>query len=598
MKPPRKNQHQHYKPIAGAQIEIPLQQNAKALNIERGIETIRSYLASLGGQPGVYQMFDQKNNPLYVGKARILNRRVASYTRPHRLPVRLQRMIANTFKMEFITTQTEGEALLLEANLIKKLAPRYNILLRDDKNFPYIQITNHLDFPRVIKYRGAINKNGKYFGPYASASSVNHTLTILQRVFGLRDCSDNVFANRTRACLQYYIKRCSGPCAHHISKSEYAYQIKQAEAFLNGQTRKVQTEMASLMEHCSANLDFEKAALLRDQIKALNQIQAHQDIHLKELGNVDLFAIQKQNHVSAIQAFFVRNGIHHGGVVYHPRHDQNADHDEIMSAFIGQFYTTHQPAKHILVNLLPQRHDLLEQALSQYFNRQIKITKPQRGTRLRAIKHAERNAKEELIRKINMSLNHQTLLDKLAQLCQLDHAIKRIEVYDNSHMQGSDAVGAMVVISDEGFAKQSYRMFNIKADSKTKTNDDYAMMAQIMERRFKRALNEDHSNQKKHTYEWPDIVILDGGKGQLSAAQQVFQKLGVEHLFKVFAVSKGIERNAGLEELHFLSNDGKFKSMRLGFRDPLNFFIQRMRDESHRFVIGTHRKKRIKTQIN
>ncbi len=560
--------------------------------LKEGIAVIRKHLAHLGVQPGVYQMHDAQGNVLYIGKARMLKQRVASYTRPNRLPIRIQRMIAATRKMEFITTQTEGEALLLEANLIKKLTPHYNILLRDDKSFPSIWITDHDNFPRVSKHRGTRKKTGKYFGPYASASAVNNTLVILQRIFGLRDCTDYVLEHRARPCLQYHIKRCSGPCAKRISQDEYQKNITHAVDFLNGKTHEVQTQMAKQMETASQNLDFERAAKIRDQIKALAQIQSHQDIHFANIKNADLFAFVRQGSISCIQAFFIRNSSNNGGTVYFPKHDASISDAEIMSAFIGQFYVSHHPAKQILVNCLPQRHDLLQNVLSQHFNYTVEILKPQRGDRKRSMIHAINNAQQAMQRKTSETINQIKLLDRLGDLCGLKTTPERIEIYDNSHIQGSHAIGAMVVAGKQGFIKKAYRKFNIQFLDNQSTQDDYAMISQVMKRRFTRILHEEQTLPKNETNAWPDIVILDGGKGQLSAATSVFQELDICGRFKYFAVSKGPDRNAGVEELHFPTDLKQQKTIRLEANDQLQFFIQRLRDESHRFVIGAHRQKR------
>ncbi|MEM7072563.1 MAG: excinuclease ABC subunit UvrC, partial [Pseudomonadota bacterium] len=534
---------------------------------------------------------------LYVGKARRLRMRVASYTRPTRLPVRLQRMIAATRSMEFITTESEGEALLLEANLIKKLAPRYNILLRDDKSFPAIRITDHADFPRVIKYRGKRTRGNRYFGPYASTASVNKTLMILQRAFGLRDCTDHVFANRTRPCLQYHIKRCSGPCDNRISKQAYGANLDRAVAFLKGGTREVQDSMVLEMKQAAERQEYEHAARLRDQVKALTQVQAHQDINVQGIGDGDFFALARQGGASCIQAFFLRGGSNNGGRAYFPRHDRSATDSEVMSAFLGQFYTLHSPPDSILVNVMPRRADLLEQALCAYFDCRLTIRQPKRGAKLRALLHCTQNAEGALARMHADRANQQDLVEKLAELCRLDHPVQRIEIYDNSHLQGSFQVGVMVVAGPDGFHRKAYRTFNIKPDHgrDTKTTaqtqaimhggDDYAMMAQVMRRRFSRGLAERAGDGGSN---WPDLVMLDGGKGQLSAARSVFEELGIAGELCYLAVAKGKERNKGQERLYL--SDGRM--IALDPRDPLQFFIQRLRDEAHRFVIGAHRARR------
>lgn len=558
--------------------------------LARGANVIRGYLEKLGNVPGVYRMLSDKGDVLYVGKAYSLKKRVASYTRPARLPIRLQRMIAETASMEFVTTHTEVEALLLENNLIKKLKPRYNVLLRDDKTFPDILIRTDHDFPQIEKHRGARDIKGDYFGPFASAGAVNRTLTVLQRAFLLRNCSDGTFANRTRPCLQYQIKRCSAPCVDKISRGDYLDTVKQAKAFLSGNSREIQAQLADEMQAASEALDFERAATLRDRLRAMALVQSHQGINVEGVRDADVMALFVEGGQACIQVFFFRGGRNNGNRSYFPSHDRQMEADEIMAAFIGQFYDNKPPPSLILSNVQPVELDLLQEALSQKAGRKVEIAEPKRGDRKTLLDHAVNNARDALQRRLAESSSQRKLLDGLAEKLGIEATLNRVEVYDNSHIQGSSAIGAMIVAGPDGFMKNAYRKFNIKTAGKAvgeDGGDDYQMMREVLTRRFARALKEDPDRESEM---WPDLVIVDGGKGQLSIAVEVLEELGLSNDIALLGVAKGPERNAGRERLHLPDKP----AFMLEPRDPVLYFIQRLRDESHRFAIGTHRKKRAK----
>lgn len=558
--------------------------------LAHGVAVIKGYLENLGNTPGVYRMLNERGDVLYVGKAYSLKKRVASYTRPNKLPIRLQRMIAETRIMEFVTTHTEVEALLLENNLIKKLKPRYNVLLRDDKTFPDILIRTDHEFPQIEKHRGARDTKGDYFGPFASAGAVNRTLTVLQRAFLLRNCSDGTFANRTRPCLQYQIKRCSAPCVEKISREDYLETVKQAKAFLSGNSRDIQADLAEEMQKASEALDFERAATLRDRLRAMAVVQSHQGINVEGVRDADVLALFVEGGQACIQVFFFRGGRNNGNHSYFPSHDRQMEADEIMAAFIGQFYDNKPPPSLLLCNVKPVELDLLQEALSQKAGRKVEISEPKRGDRKTLLDHAVNNARDALQRRLAESTSQRRLLDGLAEKLGIESSINRVEVYDNSHIQGSSAIGAMIVAGPEGFMKNAYRKFNIKTAGKAvgeDGGDDYQMMREVLTRRFSRALKEDPDRESEN---WPDLVIVDGGKGQLSIAVEVLEELGLTNDIALLGVAKGPERNAGRERLH-LPDRPPFM---LEPRDPVLYFIQRLRDESHRFAIGTHRKKRAK----
>ncbi|MCW9046343.1 MAG: excinuclease ABC subunit UvrC [Alphaproteobacteria bacterium] len=558
-------------------------------SLTQGIEVIKSYLKSLPNRPGVYRMMDSKGNALYVGKAKDLKKRVSSYTRPQRQVIRILRMIARTTSMEFITTHTEAEALLLESNLIKKLAPRYNILLRDDKSFPLIHLTSAHAFPRVVKHRGARAKEGEFFGPFASAWSVTHTLDILQQAFLLRTCSDSVFDSRTRPCLLYQIKRCCAPCVpDKIDQEDYLALVDQARAFLTGRSKEIQNELSTRMQEASDAMEFETAAVYRDRIQAMARVQAKQGINLVGVGDADVIAAHQEGGQTCIQVFFFRTSFNHGNRAYYPSHSKDAEVADVLEAFIGQFYANKPPPKQIFLSHNLSGLSVLKEALAVRAGHAVQIQVPQRGEKRKAIDHALVNAKEALARRMSESASQRKLLDGLAEALGLESTPQRIEVYDNSHIAGTNGVGAMIVAGPEGFIKPAYRKFNIKGvvEGKFKGGDDYSMAHEVLTRRFSRALKEDPGRTDG---QWPDLVIFDGGKGQLSIAVQVFEELGIDDV-PVAAIAKGPDRNAGKEKLFM---PGK-EPIQLEFKDPVLYFLQRLRDEAHRFAIGTHRVKRAK----
>ena len=573
-------------------VPIPAETSSRS-NLARGVAVIEEYLATLPGSPGVYRMQDAKGDALYVGKARSLKKRVVAYTRPVRLPVRLQRMIALTVSMEFITTHTEAEALLLEANLIKKLKPRYNVLLRDDKSFPYILIAGEHDYARVVKHRGARVKPGRYFGPFASAGAVNRTITTLQRAFLLRNCSDHIFATRTRPCLQYQIKRCSAPCVDKVPQADYAALVDQAHDFLSGRSRQIQEMLAERMQEASEELDFERAAQVRDRIRALAQVQAHQDINVSGIEDADVIAAFQDGGQCCVQVFFFRGGRNYGNRAYFPSHDRDADEDEVLAAFLGQFYERSLAPKLVLLSHTLKEQSLISEALTLRAGHRVRLAVPSRGARRNLIEHARTNARDALGRRIAESASQRKLLNGLAEKLGLEAPPDRIEVYDNSHIQGEHAVGGMIVSGPDGFIKNAYRKFNIRSEQAVKSRsdssrggDDYEMMREVLTRRFSRALKEDPD---RGGGQWPDLVILDGGKGQLSVAESVFADLGVDDV-GLLAVSKGPDRNAGREQFHMPGR----QSFILPPRDPVLHYLQRLRDEAHRFAIGSHRVRRKK----
>jgi len=554
------------------------------LSLAAGIELIRRKMRTMPGSPGVYRMIGGRGKVLYVGKARNLKKRVATYASPGRLSVRLQRMVAETRDMEIVTTHTEVEALLLEANLIKTLKPHFNILLRDDKSFADILIAKDHAFPQILKHRGARKRKGEYYGPFASAGAVNRTITALQRAFLLRNCSDSVFASRNRPCLQYQIKRCSAPCVDRVDKAGYEALVRQAHAFLTGRSHAVQEELARQMQDASEALEFERAAALRDRIKALTLIQSQQDINPVGIGDADVIALAQEGGQSCVQVFFFRDGRNHGNRAYFPSHDRDAEPDEIMSAFIGQFYDGRPAPKQILVSHDAAEAALLAEALTIRTGRRVAIRRPQRGRLRKPLEHAVTNARSALARRMSESASQRRLLEGLGRTLALDAAPERIEVFDNSHIQGENAVGAMIVAGPEGLNKAAYRKFNIRAAGDAAAGDDYAMMREVLGRRFRRALKEDPDRDDGA---WPDLVVIDGGPGQLSAAAETLQELGIEDI-ELLAIAKGPDRNAGRERFH---RPGR-ASFILEPKDPVLYFLQRLRDEAHRFAIGTHRARR------
>ena len=556
-----------------------------AETLARGVEAISAEVRVLPPRPGVYRMLDAAGAALYVGKARNLRKRVSAYTRPGRLPPRLHRMIAGTQSLEVITTHTEAEALLLEANLIKEHKPRYNILMRDDKSFPYILLTADHDWPQLLKHRGAQNRKGEYFGPFASAGAVNRTLLTLQRVFPLRSCSDAVFASRTRPCLQYQIKRCAGPCVGRIDSEPYDEIVAQARAFLSGKSRGLQQRLSRQMEAASQALEYEAAAVFRDRIRALTEIQAHQDINIRSLGNADVFAAARQAGQTCIQVFFYRSGQNFGNRTYFPAQARDEPADRVLGAFLGQFYTDKLPPPLILASHRPHQADLLAEALSLRAARRVRIAMPQRGGRRKLVDRAVENARDSLGRRLAGSEAQRRLLERVADLFGLDGPPQRIEVFDNSHISGTDALGAMIVAGPDGFRKGAYRKFNIRSTD-IAPGDDYAMMREVLHRRYARALREDPGREGET---WPDLTIVDGGPGQLSAAAEVFADLGIETL-PLVSIAKGPDRRAGRERFYTAGRE----PFTLPPDDPVLYFMQRLRDEAHRFAIGSHRARRSK----
>jgi len=562
-----------------------------------GATVIDGYLKTLPSAPGVYRMINTKGDVLYVGKAKNLKKRVASYTRPDQQPIRTRRMIAETASMEFVTTHTEAEALLLEANLIKRYRPRYNILLRDDKSFPSILLTGEHPFPQVLKHRGAESRKGDYYGPFASVWAVNEALATLQRAFLLRSCTDTVFANRTRPCLLHQIKRCSAPCVGRISEAEYGASVEHARAFLAGGSQKIQRHFSRLMQDASDTEEYEKAAGYRDRIRALTRIQAHQDINLKGVGDADVIGAHQAGGQTCIQVFFFRAGANFGNCAYFPSHAREEDAAAVLEAFLGQFYAKALPPKMILVSHSPPNRKLLAEALSVRAGRNVSLVWPQRGDKRNLINHVLANAREALARRMAESASQRRLLEGLAQALDLDGAPERIEVFDNSHVSGAKAVGALIVAGPEGLIKKAYRKFTIHGakqsgapagnDGKFSPGDDYAMMREVLSRRFSRALKEE-SDRTAGT--WPDLVLVDGGKGQLGVALEVFEDLGIEGV-TVAAIAKGPDRHAGRERIYLPGCE----PLTLPPRDPVLFFLQRLRDEAHRFAIGAHRDKRSKS---
>ena len=562
-----------------------------------GATVIDGYLKTLPSAPGVYRMINTKGDVLYVGKAKNLKKRVASYTRPDRQPNRTRRMIAETASMEFVTTHTEAEALLLEANLIKRYRPRYNILLRDDKSFPSILLTGDHAFPQVLKHRGAESRKGNYYGPFASVWAVNEALATLQRAFLLRSCTDTVFANRTRPCLLHQIKRCSAPCVGRISEAEYGASVEHARAFLAGGSQKIQRHFSRLMQDASDAEEYEKAAGYRDRIRALTRIQAHQDINLKGVGDADVIGTHQAGGQTCIQVFFFRAGANFGNRAYFPSHAREEDAAAVLEAFLGQFYAKALPPKTILVSHTPPNRKLLAEALSVRAGRNVSLVRPQRGDKRNLINHVLANAREALARRMAESASQRRLLEGLAQALDLDGAPERIEVFDNSHVSGAKAVGALIVAGPEGLIKKAYRKFTIRGakqsgapagnDGRFSPGDDYAMMREVLSRRFSRALKEE-SDRTAGT--WPDLVLVDGGKGQLGVALEVFEDLGIEGV-TVAAIAKGPDRHAGRERIYLPGCE----PLTLPPRDPVLFFLQRLRDEAHRFAIGAHRDKRSKS---
>jgi excinuclease ABC subunit C len=562
--------------------------------IAAGVAVLRAALRNVPNSPGVYRMLDRKGDAVYVGKARNLKSRVQNYTHAAGLSNRLRRMVSETAALEIVVTATEAEALLLECNLIKRLMPRYNVLLRDDKSFPFIHIAAGHDFPQLAKFRGARDKPGSFFGPFASAGAVNRTLITLQKAFLLRSCSDSLFHNRTRPCLLFQIKRCSAPCVGRIGREDYALLLEQAHGFLQGRSHDVQQRLAVEMERAAESLDFEAAALIRDRIRALSLVQGHQDIHVAGIEDADVIAAHQAGGQTCVQVFFFRGGQNWGNRAYFPKHDPQLVVEEVLTAFVGQFYDNRPKPRLVLLSHPLVEQELIEEALSLHGGR-VTLAVPQRGDKKKLVDRIAASAREALGRRLAESASQRQLLDGVAAVFGLDGPLNRIEVYDNSHIQGANAVGAMIVAGPEGLIKSGYRKFNIRSvgpvtkqqtagESSSAGGDDYAMMREVFRRRFGRALKEDPERARGT---WPDLVLIDGGEGQLHTVTEVFAELGIEDVPFV-GIAKGPDRNAGRERF-FLPGRPPFS---LEPRDPVLYFLQRLRDEAHRFAIGAHRTRR------
>jgi excinuclease ABC subunit C len=576
----------------------------EAGSLAAGRDAIIHAIKEAPSRPGVYRMIDGRGDVLYVGKAKNIKKRIGAYARPTGLDTRIERMIAQTRTLEFVVTRTETEALLLEANLIKRLRPRFNVTLRDDKSFPYILITSDHWAPQILKHRGARSRPGQYYGPFASVWAVNRTVNALQRAFLLRSCSDPFFESRTRPCLLYQIKRCSAPCTKQIEFSDYAALVREANAFLSGRSKTVKDQLAAAMEKASTALDFEHAAIYRDRLSALSAIQSQQGINPRTVEEADVFAVHQQGGFTCVEVFFFRTGQNWGNRAYFPKADKSLGPGEVLSAFLAQFYDDKPPPRLILISHAIEDEALLAEALCTKSGHKVEISLPQRGEKKDLMAHALANAREALGRKLAETSSQQKLLDQLAETFALPRPPRRIEVYDNSHIQGTNAVGAMIVAGPEGFRKKDYRKFNIRSTELT-PGDDFAMMREVLERRFKRLMAEAPPQpippvdpataltlpialpvEEGDESPWPDLVLIDGGLGQLNAAREVLAGLGAE--VPLAAIAKGPDRDAG-RETFFLPGRDSFK---LPPRDPVLYFVERLRDEAHRFAVGSHRTRR------
>ncbi len=559
---------------------------AEPASLARGAEAIKGFLRHAPQGPGVYRMIGGEGEVLYVGKARSIKKRIAAYTAPERQPLRIARMISQTRSMVFVTTETEAEALLLEANLIKQLKPRYNVVLRDDKSFPYILVCTAHPAARLIKHRGARTIQGDYFGPFASAGAVFRTMNALQRAFLLRTCSDSYFAHRTRPCLLYQIKRCSGPCTGEIALDDYANLVAQARDFLSGRSRAIRQRLADEMSQASAALDFESAARLRDRISALSAIQGEQSVNPRSIPEADVFAVCEEAGQYCVEAFFFRTYQNWGNRAYFPQADRALGPEEVLDAFLAQFYLERPAPRLVLLSHAVPSAAALCEVLSARAGRRIAIGVPQRGEKKDLVDAAMRNAREALSRKLAESASQEKLFGALASAFGVQRPMRRIEIYDNSHIMGTNAIGAMVVAGPEGFVKNQYRTFNIKSADLT-PGDDYAMMREVLTRRFARLVRQGETAEAGGFPDTPDLVIIDGGRGQFEAAREVMAALGVQGV-ALASIAKGPDRNAG-RETFFVAGREPFK---LSPRDPALFFVQRLRDEAHRFAIGAHRARR------
>jgi excinuclease ABC subunit C len=558
---------------------------AGRVSAKRGHMAVQSYLARLTAQPGVYRMLNEKNEVLYVGKARNLKARVSNYARPSGHSARIARMIHETASMMFLTTRTETEALLLEQNLIKQLKPRYNVLLRDDKSFPNILVSREHRFPQIKKHRGAKKEKGDYYGPFASAGAVNRTLNQLQKVFLLRNCSDAMFESRTRPCLLHQIKRCSAPCVGYISEADYAGLVADAARFLQGKSTDVQAHLAQDMQAASEAMEFERAAALRDRIRALTAVQAGQGINPRGVAEADVVALHMEGGQACVQVFFIRANQSWGNRDFYPKTGAGAEEAEVIQAFLAQFYDDKEPPRLILLSHAAEDADLIAQLLSDRAGRKVEVAVPQRGEKAELVENAARNARESLARRMSESAAQSRLLEGLAEAFDLDGPPQRIDVFDNSHIMGTDAVGGMIVAGPDGFQKAQYRKFNIRGKDLV-PGDDFGMMKEVLTRRFERLLKEDPD---RTSGTWPDLILIDGGAGQVSAVAGIMAEMGVDDI-AMLGVAKGIDRDAGKEEFH---RPGR-PPFALRHNDPVLYFVQRLRDEAHRWAIGAHRAKRAK----
>ncbi len=565
-------------------------------DLTTGADIIKAFVKTLPTAPGVYRMLDENGDVVYVGKAKSLKARVTNYTRPEANPVRIQRMIAATRSMEFVRTETESEALLLEANLIKRLRPRFNVLLRDDKSFPYILIATDHEAPVLLKHRGVRRRPGHYFGPFASATAVGRTIAALQKAFLIRNCSDSFYAARTRPCLQHQIKRCAAPCTGEISIKDYKRLIEEARAFLSGKSRAVQADLSADMNAAAEALDFERAALLRDRLSALALVQSQGDMTARGVEEADIFAIHSEAGQFLIEVFFFRAYQNWGNHAFRPRADAAMDEAEVLEAFIAQFYQEHLPAKTLLVSHDLSEPDLLEEALSARAGHRVHVLVPRRGEKHELVLHALNNAREALGRQLAEGSTQKKLLAGVGEAFGLEEVPRRIEVYDNSHIQGTNAVGAMIVAGEEGFSKRHYRTFNIKSEELT-PGDDFGMMQEVLTRRLTRLAGESAIDAEDETTgmpDWPDVIFLDGGLGQLHAVHDVVSGMNLPREIIFIGIAKGEERDAGREKF-FIRGKPPFM---LPARDPVLYYVQRLRDEAHRFAIGTHRARRAKSMIS
>ncbi len=566
--------------------------------LEHGHEVIRKFVRTLPSAPGVYRMIDAAGNVVYVGKARNLKARVTNYTRPDANPYRIQRMIAATHTMEFVRTETEAEALLLEANLIKRLKPRYNVLLRDDKSFPYILISTEHEAPQILKHRGTRRKQGHYFGPFASATAVERTIAALQKAFLLRNCTDSFYAARTRPCLQHQIKRCAAPCTGEISIADYQELVQEAHDFLSGKSNAVQKHLSEEMNAAAESLDFERAAMLRDRLGALALIQSQGDMVAQTVEEADVFAVHQEAGQFCVQVFFFRAHQNWGNHAFRPRADASLSEGEVLGSFLSQFYEARTPPRQVLISHDFDDRELVAEALSARLGRKVEVLVPQRGEKRELVEHARTNAREALGRQLAETASQKQLLEGMAETFGLESPPRRIETFDNSHIQGTNAVGAMVVAGPDGLSKKHYRTFNIKSEDLT-PGDDFGMMTEVLTRRLSRLAKESDPDADAAQVEaggmpeWPDVLLIDGGKGQLSAAQAVVDELDLPRDITLIGIAKGEERNAG-RETFFMAGREPFM---LPARDPVLYYVQRLRDEAHRFAIGTHRARRKKDMV-